>query len=69
MKHDLHFSSQQIYEPEHLATWFKDGVALLGALDFDEKYQVKKNCPCVSFLREIENFKKKLCLAIKANAG
>ena len=57
MKHDLHFSSQQIYEPEHLATWFKDGVALLGALDFDEKYQVKKNCPHVSFLREIENFK------------
>jgi len=24
-----------------LATWFKDGVALLGALDFEEKYQVK----------------------------
>ena len=29
-----------IYEPEHQATWFKDGQALLGALDFDEKYQV-----------------------------
>ena len=23
----------------HQATWFKDDVALLGALDFDEKYQ------------------------------
>ena len=32
--------SYLIYEPEHLATWFKDGVALLGALDFEEKYQV-----------------------------
>ena len=29
-----------IYEPEHQATWFKDGEILLGALDFDEKYQV-----------------------------
>ena len=29
-----------IYEPEHMATWFKDGEILLGALDFDEKYQV-----------------------------
>ena len=28
-----------IYEPEHQATWFKEGQALLGALDFDEKYQ------------------------------
>merc|ERR1711902_28421 len=28
-----------IYEPEHQATWFKDEVPLLGALDFDEKYQ------------------------------
>jgi len=28
-----------IYEPEHQATWFKDDVPLLGALDFDEKYQ------------------------------
>ena len=49
MKHDLHFSWQQIYEPEHLATWFKDGVALLGALDFDEKYQVKKKLPSRQF--------------------
>jgi hypothetical protein len=32
----------QIYEPEHLATWYKDGVALLGALDFEEKYQVSR---------------------------
>ena len=31
--------SYLIYEPEHQATWFKDGDALLGALDFDEKYQ------------------------------
>jgi len=31
--------SYLIYEPEHQATWFKDGEALLGALDFDEKYQ------------------------------
>ena len=30
-----------IYEPEHQATWFKDDQVLLGALDFDEKYQVK----------------------------
>jgi len=28
-----------IYEPEHKATWFKEGQVLLGALDFDEKYQ------------------------------
>jgi len=28
-----------IYEPEHQATWFKEDQALLGALDFDEKYQ------------------------------
>ena len=28
-----------IYEPEHAATWFKDDNPLLGALDFDEKYQ------------------------------
>ena len=28
-----------IYEPEHQATWFKDDIPLLGALDFDEKYQ------------------------------
>jgi len=28
-----------IYEPEHKATWFKEGQILLGALDFDEKYQ------------------------------
>ena len=26
-----------IYEPEHQATWYKDDVPLLGALDFDEK--------------------------------
>ena len=32
--------SYLIYEPEHQATWFKDGEVLLGALDFDEKYQV-----------------------------
>ena len=31
--------SYLIYEPEHQATWFKDELALLGALDFDEKYQ------------------------------
>ncbi len=30
-----------IYEPEHQATWFKDDQVLLGALDFDEKYQVR----------------------------
>ena len=34
--------SYLIYEPEHQATWFKDGEILLGALDFDEKYQVKQ---------------------------
>ena len=28
-----------IYEPEHQATWYKDDVPLLGALDFEEKYQ------------------------------
>ena len=28
-----------IYEPEHQATWYKDDIPLLGALDFDEKYQ------------------------------
>ena len=28
-----------IYEPEHAATWYKDDNPLLGALDFDEKYQ------------------------------
>ena len=28
-----------IYEPEHQATWYKDDSPLLGALDFDEKYQ------------------------------
>lgn len=33
-----------IYEPEHMATWFKDGEILLGALDFDEKYQVGPCC-------------------------
>jgi len=31
--------SYLIYEPEHQATWFKDEVALHGALNFDEKYQ------------------------------
>lgn len=31
--------SYLIYEPEHEATWFKDNQPLLGALDFDEKYQ------------------------------
>jgi len=31
--------SYLIYEPEHQATWFKDEVPLLGALDFEEKYQ------------------------------
>jgi len=31
--------SYLIYEPEHQSTWFKDGQELLGALDFDEKYQ------------------------------
>jgi len=31
--------SYLIYEQEHQATWFKDEVPLLGALDFDEKYQ------------------------------
>ena len=29
-----------IYEPEHQATWFKEGKALLGGLDYDERYQV-----------------------------
>ena len=32
--------SYLIYEPEHQATWFKEDQPLLGALDFDEKYQV-----------------------------
>ena len=32
--------SYLIYEPEHQATWFKEDNPLLGALDFDEKYQV-----------------------------
>ena len=32
--------SYLIYEPEHQATWFKEDKPLLGALDFDEKYQV-----------------------------
>lgn len=32
--------SYLIYEPEHQSTWYKDGKALLGALDFEEKYQV-----------------------------
>jgi len=31
--------SYLIYEPEHQATWFKEDKPLLGALDFDEKYQ------------------------------
>ena len=30
-----------IYEPEHEATWFKEGRALLGGLDYDERYQVR----------------------------
>ena len=34
--------SYLIYEPEHQATWFKEDTPLLGALDFDEKYQVKQ---------------------------
>jgi len=29
-----------IYEPEHEATWFKEGKPLLGALDYEERYQV-----------------------------
>ena len=33
-----------IYEPEHQATWFKDEQVLLGALDFDEKYQASTGC-------------------------
>jgi hypothetical protein len=32
-----------IYEPEHEATWFKEGKALLGALDYEERYQVRRN--------------------------
>lgn len=28
-----------IYEPEHEATWFKEGKPLLGALDYEERYQ------------------------------
>ncbi|XP_059085467.1 myosin light chain kinase, smooth muscle-like isoform X1 [Tigriopus californicus] len=28
-----------IYEPEHEATWFKEGRPLLGGLDYDERYQ------------------------------
>ena len=35
--------SYLIYEPEHQATWFKEDQPLLGALDFDEKYQVYLN--------------------------
>ena len=35
--------SYLIYEPEHQATWFKEDQPLLGALDFDEKYQVLKH--------------------------
>ena len=42
-----------IYEPEHMATWFKDGEILLGALDFDEKYQVG---PCYT-LNNMYNLK------------
>ena len=30
-----------IYEPEHEATWYKEGKPLLGALDYDERYQVR----------------------------
>ncbi len=30
-----------IYEPEHEATWFKEGKPLLGGLDYDERYQVE----------------------------
>ena len=29
-----------IYEPEHEATWYKEGEPLLGGLDYDERYQV-----------------------------
>ena len=36
--------SYLIYEPEHQATWFKEDKPLLGALDFDEKYQVFDQC-------------------------
>ena len=38
--------SYLIYEPEHQATWYKEQTPLLGALDFDEKYQVL--CYCFS---------------------
>ena len=31
-----------IYEPEHEATWYKEGKPLLGALDYDERYQVQE---------------------------
>ena len=31
-----------IYEPEHEATWYKEGEPLLGGLDYDERYQVKQ---------------------------
>jgi hypothetical protein len=42
-----------IYEPEHEATWFKDGEILHGALDFDEKYQVSTfNCNGNSNVKE-----------------
>ena len=30
-----------IYEPEQEATWYKEGKPLLGALDYDERYQVQ----------------------------
>ena len=46
--------SYLIYEPEHVAFWFKDGKALLGALDFEEKYQgrkqKKKKIPSFAYL-------------------
>ena len=39
--------SYLIYEPEHEATWYKEGLALLGALDFDERYQVYNIVFCI----------------------
>ena len=36
-----------IYEPEHEATWYKEGKPLLGALDYDERYQVQHLCNAV----------------------
>ena len=49
-----------IYEPEHEATWYKEGKPLLGALDYDERYQVEAICSAVQ-----EDFTRKTYLLLK----